>query len=68
MNNRDLSNLVNQIIKENGINKAFISKKLNISRQALDNMMNKKHFSIDDANKILNIIGFKIDNITIKKL
>ncbi|MBS5619631.1 hypothetical protein [Eubacterium sp.] len=68
MNNRDLSNLVNQIIKENGINKAFISKKLNISRQALDHMMNKKHFSIDDANKILNIIGFKIDNITIKKL
>ena len=68
MNNRDLSNLVNQTIKDNGINKAFISKKLNISRQALDQMMNKKHFSIDDANKILNISGFKIDNITIKKL
>ena len=68
MTNKDLSNLVNQIIKENGINKTFISDKLGISRQALDHMLNKKQFSIDDANKILNIIGFEIDNITTKKL
>jgi pts system, mannitol-specific iibc component len=68
MTNKDLSNLVNQIIKQNGINKTFISDKLGISRQALDHMLNKKQFSIDDANKILNIIGFEIDNITTKKL
>ena len=68
MTNKDLSNLVNQIIKHNGINKTFISDKLGISRQALDHMLNKKQFSIDDANKILNIIGFEIDNITTKKL
>ena len=67
MTNKDLSNLVNQIIKQNGINKTFISDKLGISRQALDHMLNKKQFSIDDANKILNIIGFEIDNITTKK-
>lgn len=68
MTNKDLSNLVNQIIKQNGINKTFISDKLGISRQALDHMLNKKQFSIDDANNILNIIGFEIDNITTKKL
>ena len=68
MTNKDLSNLVNQIIKQNGINKTFICDKLGISRQALDHMLNKKQFSIDDANKILNIIGFEIDNITTKKL
>ena len=68
MTNKDLSNLVNQIIKQNGIKKTFISDKLGISRQALDHMLNKKQFSIDDANKILNIIGFEIDNITTKKL
>ena len=68
MTNKDLSNLVNQIIKQNGINKTFISDKLGISRQALDHMLNKKQFSIDDANKILNIIGFEIDNITTKRM
>ena len=67
MTNKDLSNLVNQIIKENGINKTFISDKLGIHRQSLDNLMKKKSFSIDDANAILNIIGFEIDNISVKK-
>lgn len=68
MTNKDLSNLVNQIIKDNGINKTFISDKLGIQRQSLDNMMKKKSFSVDDANTILNIIGFEIDNISVKKI
>lgn len=68
MTNKDLIALVNQTIKDNGINKTFISKKLGISRQALDNMLDKKQFSVDDANKILNVIGFEIDNISIKKI
>lgn len=68
MNNKDLSNLVDQIIKDNGINKTFISDKLGVSRQQIDNLLNKKQFSIDDANRILNIIGYEIDNISIKKI
>lgn len=68
MTNKDLSKLVNQTIKDNGINKTFISDKLGISRQALDHMMNKKHFSIDDANKILNVIGYEIKDILIEKV
>lgn len=57
--NQELAQAVNEIIKESGIKKTFISEKLGISRQALDNMMSKKHFSIDDANKILSLIGYK---------
>ena len=68
MTNKDLSKLVNQTIKNNGINKTFISDKLGVTRQQIDNLLNKKQFSIDDANKILNIIGYEIDNISIKKL
>lgn len=68
MTNKDLSALVNQTIKNNGINKTFISDKLGVTRQQIDNLLNKKQFSIDDANKILNIIGYEIDNISIKKL
>lgn len=67
MTNKDLSKLVNQTIKENGINKTFISDKLGIKRQSLDNLMKKKQFSIDDANSILNTFGFEIDNIKVKK-
>lgn len=68
MTNKDLSKLVNQTIKDNGINKTFISDKLGIKRQSLDNLMKKKQFSIDDANSILNTFGFEIDNIKVKKL
>ena len=57
--NQELAQAVNEIIKESGIKKTFISEKLGISRQALDNMMSKKHFSIDDANKILSLIGYE---------
>lgn len=67
MTNKDLSALVNQTIKDNGINKTFISDKLGIKRQSLDNLMKKKQFSIDDANSILNTFGFEIDKITVKK-
>lgn len=68
MTNKDLAKLVNQTIKDNGINKTFISDKLGVTRQQIDNLLNKKQFSINDANKILNIIGYEIDNISIKKL
>ena len=66
MTNKDLSDLVNKIIKDNGINKSFISEKLQISRQAFDHILKKKQFSIDDANRILNIIGYEIDNVQLK--
>lgn len=43
-----------------------IANKLGISRQAFDKLLDKKQFSVDDANKILNIIGYNIENIVIQ--
>ena len=68
MTNKDLRDMVNQIIKDNGIKKSFIADRLGVSKQALDHLLNKKQFSIDDANKVLTIIGYEVDNITIKKV
>ena len=64
--NKELAQMVNNTISETGVKKTFISEKLGVSRQALDNMLTKKNFSIDDANKILSLIGYEIE-ISIKK-
>lgn len=45
-----------------------IANKLGISRQAFDKLLDKKQFSVDDANKILNIIGYNIENVVIQKI
>ena len=68
LTNKDLAELVEKIIKDNGINKTFISNKLGVSRQQINNILKKKNFSIDDANSILNVIGYNIESISIKKL
>ena len=68
MTNKDLADMVNQIIKDHGVSKTFIAAKMQISRQQLDNIFKKKHFSIDDANAILNVLGYYVDDIDIKKL
>lgn len=68
MTNKDLSDMVNQIIKDHGINKSFIARKMGVTRQQIDNLFNKKNFSIDDANKILNTVGFEVNTVSIKRL
>lgn len=64
--NQELAQAVNKVIEQSGIKKTYISDKLGISRQALDKMFDKKNFSLDDANKILSIIGYATE-IIIKK-
>ncbi len=56
-----LALLVDEYINSKGIKYNFISDKLGISRQALYQLLRKKNFSIDDANRILAVIGYKID-------
>lgn len=68
MTNRDLANLVDDTIKNTGVTKMHIANKLGISRQAFDKLLDKKQFSVDDANKILNIIGYNIENVVIQKI
>lgn len=55
-NNKELAQAVNTAIKESGIKKTALAEKIGLTRQGLDKMLQKQSFSIDDANKILNII------------
>ena len=64
--NDDLRQAVKQAIDDSGYKKAFIAKKLGISRQAFSNFLSKSNFSIDDAQKILDIIGYDIISIVHK--
>lgn len=68
MTNKELSKLVDDTIKETGVTKMHIAKKLNVSRQQIDNILAKQNFSVDDANKLLNIVGYEIEKVSIKKL
>lgn len=64
--NKDLIQLVNDAIRESGYKKIWIAEKLGITRQALTKMFDKQNFSVDDANKILNVIGYETE-VVIKK-
>lgn len=55
--NKELVEAVDAAIQESGYKKAWIAEQLGISKQAFANFMNKANFSLDDANKILSIIG-----------
>lgn len=62
--NDELKQAVNKAIDDSGIKKNFISDKLGISRQAFYKMMNEKEsFSLDDANKILAILGKETETV-----
>lgn len=65
--NQELAQAVNKIILQSGIKKTFISEKLGISRQALDKLLDKKNFSLEDANKILSTINYSAECL-IKKV
>lgn len=58
--NDELKQAVNQAIKESGYKKIWIAEQLGISRQALNHFIDKANLSIDDANKILNVIGYQV--------
>ena len=62
-NNDDLRNVVIEEIKKSGITKTALSSKVGLTRQGLDKLLQKKSFSIDDANKLLNVIN---KNVTVK--
>lgn len=68
MTNKDLVSLVDDTIKSTGVTKMHIAKQLKVSRQQIDNILAKQNFSIDDANKLLNVIGYEVNNVSIKKI
>lgn len=58
-NNDDLRQAVKDAITDSGYKKSWIAEQLGISRQGFSNLLNKSNFSLDDANKILNVINKK---------
>ena len=58
--NQELIQAVNQAIKDSGIKKTVLAQKVGLSRQGLNNLLKKQSFSLDDANKILEIINLEV--------
>lgn len=64
--NKDLTEAVEQVIADNGIKKTWIADKLGVANQNVNKILRKTNFSIDDANKILSLIGYEA-RVSIKK-
>ena len=60
---RELREAVQKAIADSGIKKTYLADKLNLTRQGLDKMLNKKQFTLDDANKILNLLNMSVTAI-----
>ena len=54
--NQELAQAVKVAIKESGIKKTVLAEKIGLTRQGLDILLKKQSFSLDDANRILNVI------------
>ena len=64
--NKQMKELINNIIKDNGIKKTFIAEQLNITKGSFQNLLNKKNITLDDLKKICDVLGYQIE-INIKK-
>lgn len=58
-NNVELSNKINDLIKESGIKKIVLAEKMGIVNQNLNRKINKKNLSLDETNDIINPLGYK---------
>lgn len=63
--NQELSKAIDEAITESGYKRMYVSDKLGIANQNLKRTIHS-NLSLDDANKILDIIGYEAE-IQIKK-
>lgn len=56
----ELAIYVDNFINSKGIKKSWIIEQLGISQPYFYKLMHKKNFTVDDANRILNTIGYKL--------
>lgn len=50
-----------KLLIDNGIKQQFIADNLGISKQSLNLLMNKKHITFDDIQKMLACIGYELE-------
>lgn len=55
--NQELADFVKKAIKSSGIKKGDLAENIGLSRQGLNNLLKKKSFSLDDANRILEVLS-----------
>lgn len=56
-----LALMVDNFLYHNRYSKTDIAIQLGLTRQGLYNLIHKDNFTIEDANRILSVIGHKID-------
>lgn len=55
-----LADAVDIFLYSNRIKKVEVADKLGMTKQTFNKFMNKSNFTIDDANKILCVVGYQI--------
>lgn len=65
--NKELSQAIEKAIDESGYKKMYISDKMGIKNQNLKRYIYKSNMSLDDANKLLDMIGLQATIEIIKK-
>lgn len=58
--NAELIQAVQDLISDNGIKKTWLADQLGIANQNLNRLISKKNMSLDDANRILNLMGYEV--------
>lgn len=64
--NTDIVREFKTLLADHGIKQQFTADQLNISKQSLNLLLNKKHITFDDAKKLLNCIDYDLE-INFKK-
>lgn len=59
-NNQELASVVSKAVKDSGIKKTVLAAEIGLTRQGLDKLLQKQSFSLDDANRILNVIHMSV--------
>ena len=66
--NQELAQAIDQAISESGYKRGYIAEQLGIVNQNLKKSIYKKNMSLDDANKILNLVNCEAEIVIKKKL
>lgn len=57
--NVELSETIDRLVTDSGMKKRYISNQLGIPNQNFKRIIYKKNITLDDANKILRLIGYE---------
>lgn len=59
LNNAELSETIDRLVTDSGMKKRYISSQLGIPNQNFRRVVYRKNITLDDANKILRLIGYE---------